>query len=229
MKDTNKSSSQKLEKIPIAKIIADAGTQCRAGLNPETVSDYAEALKDSAKFPPLIAFTDGKVYWLADGFHRLAATERNGEKFALCDVRKGSRLDAVKFALGANENHGLRRTNADKRRAVEIALAEWPDVADAELARWCAVSQPFVSGVRRELQPITVIGSPRIGHDGKIRQLPPTHPKGAFNLRERFDQLPGDDQLVVGAALCIFDRQGRSVSQEDICNLINHLQRQARN
>lgn len=227
MKDNNKSYGQKLDKIPILQILTDAGTQTRAGLNHDVIADYATEKKSGKKYPPLVVFTDGKLYWLADGFHRLAAATRNQEKIVDCDVRKGTRLDAIKFALGANASHGLRRTNADKRKSVEIALAEWPNVADAELARWCAVSQPFVSGVRREFQGITVIGCPRRGHDGKIRQLPSA--KQTLILRERFDQLPADDQIIVGSTLCIFDQQGRSVSQSDCCDLIDQLQQRARN
>jgi len=67
--------------------------------------------------------------------------------------------------------HGLRRTNADKRRAVEIALREFPNLSSAELARVCAVSHTLVDKVRP--QPATVAGSEaRLGADGKIRKMP---------------------------------------------------------
>ena len=51
---------------------------------------------------------------------------------------------------GANHGHGLRRTNADKRRAVETLLRdqEWTKWSDREIARQCAVSNRFVSDVR---------------------------------------------------------------------------------
>ena len=35
------------------------------------------------------------------------------------DVRQGTRRDALLFAAGANSSHGLSRTTADKRRAIE--------------------------------------------------------------------------------------------------------------
>lgn len=44
----------------------------------------------------------------------------------------------------------MRRTNADKRRAVETLLRddEWGKWSDNEIARRCGVSQPFVSKLR---------------------------------------------------------------------------------
>jgi hypothetical protein len=121
----SKQGSQPM-KIALAKIITDAGTQCRAGLDHETVFDYAEAKKSGKKFPPIVVFTDGNVHWLADGFHRLAAAAQNGEKFIECELRQGSRLDAIQFALSANVNHGLRRTNADKQKSADITALSYP-------------------------------------------------------------------------------------------------------
>lgn len=46
----------------------------------------------------------------------------------------------------------MKRTDADKRRAVEIALAD-PEIAaqsDREIARICGVGHPFVASVRSE-------------------------------------------------------------------------------
>lgn len=223
-------SNKKLVKILFDSITADDGVQCRASLNADAVSDYADAMKQGAKFPPLVIFEDGETNWLADGFHRLEALKINGKKQTQCEVRKGTRQDAIKFALSANACHGLRRTNADKRRAVEIALAEWPGLSSAEIARLCAVSHPTVESIRREEQPVNFTGY-RVGKDGKSRSLPA--PRNALadlsNVRQRFDQLSPDNQAVVGSALCIFEQQGRVVSPDDISELIDNLQQQARN
>ena len=163
------------KKIKLSEIVTDAGTQVRAGLNEGTVADYAEALADGAKFPPVVVFHDGNRYIAADGFHRIHAAVRNGATQIECDVRKGSKLDALKFALGCNAHHGLPRTNADKRHAVEMALTEWPHLADAELARICAVGNKFVGDTRREMEDNLVLNKVevRVGHDGRNRKLPP--------------------------------------------------------
>ena len=161
------------ESVKLAIIVTTAGTQVRAKICDETVTQYAEAMVDGAKFPPVVVFHDGSEFILADGFHRVMAAARNGFKDILADVRKGTKSDALKFALAANAAHGLKRTNADKRRSVELALAEWPKVSDSELGRICAVSHTFVASVR-PVQPATVAGceAKRTGKDGKERKLP---------------------------------------------------------
>ena len=71
-------------------------------------------------------------------------------------MRQGTRRDAVLHSVGANAQHGLRRTNADKRRAVETLLRdeEWSGWSDSEIARRCGVSHPTVAKVRDGLGPI---------------------------------------------------------------------------
>lgn len=103
-----------------------------------------------AVFPPVTAFYDGSHYWLADGFHRLSAALELDYVKITADIRQGTRRDAVLYSIGANATHGLSRTNADKRRAVERMLhdEEWRGWSDREIARRCAVSNRFVSNLR---------------------------------------------------------------------------------
>ena len=84
-------------------------------------------------------------------------------------MRPGGRIDALKFALGANAIHGQRRTNQDKRRCVEIALREFANLSSRAIAEMCGVSDPFVNQIR---QVQTVSTSQRTGSDGK--QYPAT-------------------------------------------------------
>ena len=165
----------KITRLKLAMIVLDAGTQIRAQLDDDTVEEYAAAMKEGAKFPPAMVFHDGSQYLLADGFHRVAAAVRNGFKDFAFDVRAGSKSETLKYALSANAQHGLKRTNADKRRSVELALMEWPHFADAELARICAVGNKFVGDIRREMEDNLVLNKVevRIGHDGRERRLPP--------------------------------------------------------
>jgi hypothetical protein len=116
----------------------------------DVVEEYAAAMADGAKFPAITVFYDGAEYWLADGFHRMAATEAAGREKINCDVRQGTRRDAVLHSVGANAAHGMRRTNEDKRRAVRVLLedAEWSRKPDNEIAKLCGVSQPFVGKMR---------------------------------------------------------------------------------
>jgi hypothetical protein len=56
-------------------------------------------------------------------------------------------------AVGANANHGLRRSSADKRRSVLAMLRdpEWSGWSDREIGKRCAVDHKTVAKVRSEI------------------------------------------------------------------------------
>ena len=136
--------------IPIAKIKVDAATHPRDQLDVQTAEEYGQAMKAGEKFPPIVVFQKGKQYFLADGMHRLEGAKRFGLKEIEADVRQGSRRDATLFAVAANHKHGLRRTNKDKRKAVEIVLAdrEWRKWSVNRIADLCHVSWDLVDEIR---------------------------------------------------------------------------------
>ncbi|MDP9472198.1 MAG: ParB N-terminal domain-containing protein, partial [Chloroflexota bacterium] len=146
-----------LRTLAVADITADGRCQPREAVNPRTVADYADDIASGAVFPPLTVYHDGERFWLADGFHRYAAAVQLGRPEVSCEVHHGTMRDAMLHAVGANATHGLRRTSADKRRAVEAMLtdAEWGRWSDREIARRCGVSHPFVAQVRASLETIT--------------------------------------------------------------------------
>jgi ParB-like chromosome segregation protein Spo0J len=113
--------------LQLTQIKTDGGTQSRAGLDQFVIDDYAQLMKEGAAFPLVVVFYDGTYYWLADGFHRTSAAEQAGLETIEAEVKQGTRRDAVLYSVGANATHGLRRSNADKRRAVETLLTdtEW--------------------------------------------------------------------------------------------------------
>lgn len=139
------------------QIRTNGGTQMRAGLNETTAAEYADELRRGAVLPPVIVFFDGSDYWLGDGFHRVRAHFMAGGSDAEipCEVRPGTRRDAVLCAAQANASHGLRRTLDDKRRAVDTLLRdeEWGKWSDRKIAESCHVSHTFVAG-RRDLIPV---------------------------------------------------------------------------
>lgn len=136
--------------LPLDTIRTDGGTQPRATIDFNVVEEYAQAMADGAPLPPITVFHDGADYWLADGFHRRAAAEALGLVEIECDVRQGTRRDAVLHSVGANAAHGMRRTNDDKRRAVLTLLndPEWSAWSDREIARRCAVEAKMVGRMR---------------------------------------------------------------------------------
>ena len=141
------------QKLNIADIRLDGNTQARAGMKTETISDYAEAMKQGDRFPPVVVFNDGNNYWLADGFHRVYATRDIGLEEIDTEVREGSIHDARWFAVGANNRHGARPTNEDKRSAVQLALDDEKLCArsNREIARQCGVSEFLVRKLRDEI------------------------------------------------------------------------------
>lgn len=141
--------------IKISQIRTDGGTQPRAQLNYITVNEYAESIEDGATFPPVEVMYDGSDYWLWDGFHRVESHKKAGCTAIRANVKQGTRRDAVLASVGANNSHGLRRTNDDKRRAVMTLLndAEWVKWSDREIARHCKVSHELV----RQMRPILTV------------------------------------------------------------------------
>lgn len=166
--------------IRLAEIVSDAGTQIRVALHEDTVKEYQEAYEGNAAFPPIDVFADGNRYILADGFHRVMAALLAKRPTVVAEVHSGSRLDAIKFALGANVSHGLRRTNSDKRRAVEIAVKEFPSLSQVAIAGLCCVSTELVADVQKQVAEIGNLPARTtvIGKDGKTYPLPsPPPPK----------------------------------------------------
>lgn len=138
--------------MDIQLIRTDGGTQPRAEISNEIVQDYAQDMLVGARFPPVVVFYDGAAYWLADGFHRVAAAKVARRDEIDAETRQGTRRDAILYAVGANASHGFRRSNEDKRRAVQTLLddAEWSQWSDGKIADKCGVTQPFVSKLRRD-------------------------------------------------------------------------------
>lgn len=141
---------ESIYELDISNIRIDGGTQPRAELNYEVINDYAQQMQEGVHFPPVIVFYDGTDYWLADGFHRYHATKQLCKETIEAEVKQGTRRDAILHSVGANATHGLRRTNADKRRSVETLLrdSEWNNWSNREIARRCGVAESSVRNIR---------------------------------------------------------------------------------
>lgn len=179
------SAERNLLVLRLDSIRLDGGTQIRVCLNEAVVAEYAELIANETHLPPLCVFEDGTDYWLADGFHRWHALKKAGRTEALCHAYRGTRRDALLAAVRANHSHGLRRTNEDKRRAVEIVLADaqWAENTDRWIAEACGVSHPFVATIRGQLVTVTSCQrggvEVRIGLDGRKRRVPVREPEQA--------------------------------------------------
>lgn len=196
--------------VALATLNRDPELACRAaGVSKTTAAEYAEAMKAGALFPPVVVFVDSKgVHWLADGFHRCAAAELAGFAEVAADVREGSRKDALLHAASANASHGLRRTNADKRRAVALVLAACPKWSDRRVAEVCGVSHPFVANVKKASEVVTVT-TPATG---TAEQPEPSKP-AAPDVDALVQRLSGELQRLVG--------EWPAERQADLCRLLD--------
>jgi len=139
-----------LKEIEVENLITDDQAQPRAILDEYTVNEYRLDMLDGDKFPPLMVFGNNGSYYVADGFHRLAAAKQIGIERIECAVKPGELRDAILYSCQVNADHGKRRNNGDKRRAVKKLLndAEWSQWSDREIARQCKVSKTFVNKLR---------------------------------------------------------------------------------
>lgn len=174
----------KTEVILISKILRDPTLNSRKNGVDKTVADqYAEQIANGAKFPPVVIYSDGKVWRLVDGFHRCTAHELAGKTELECVVHKGDERAARLYSVGCNTTHGLPRTTADKRHAVTLLLsdAEWRTKSDRWIADTCGVGHPFVAKLRGQVESDST--TTREGRDGKQQSAKKKPKKG----RKSFD------------------------------------------
>lgn len=135
-------------KLALDAVGLDTSIQCRAAIDTGVVNDYAERMEAGDAFPPIDVYGTAKKCWLADGWHRTLAARQRGAETIDARLHPGGRPDAVKHALGANALHGHRRTNAGKRRCVEIAVREFPKLSSRAVAKLCGVGHEMVDAAR---------------------------------------------------------------------------------
>jgi len=182
------------ELITLPKI-KDPGAQMRTEMRAETVNEYAEAMLDGADLPPVIVYHDGTDYWLGDGYHRVAAARKIEHETIKAEVREGTARDAILCGVGANATHGLQRTQADKRRAIERLMrdSEWARWSDRKIAEAVKVDHKTVGKVRQELsgEIPTVPGKP-----GKSGEIPSRNGKPNGSLVNDLLRTIRDDDLI---------------------------------
>lgn len=199
--------------IGLDKIRIDGGTQSRVKIDENVVAQYADEMLNGDVFPPVVLFYDSVHYWLADGFHRYFANKRINSPGIRADVREGSVRDAILHGIEANNKHGLRPTNEDKRKGVITILKdiEWQDLSNREIGRICGVSHTLVNAIRNELEGKPSGNSSTVKVNSRIEKAPDpvvefseseiereTLIAAADKLREENESL--QDQLTVAMA-----------------------------
>lgn len=140
-----------LRMLPIEKIQLNEKLQNRSEISQQAVDEYAEAMEGGDQFPPLLIYFDGINYLLVDGFHRYHACKKVGYEEVECEVENATFRDAQIKAASVNFEHGMRRTNADKWKAVGFMVDDFElsQQSNSEIARHCHVTPSFVLTVRQ--------------------------------------------------------------------------------
>ena len=142
-----------MRELPLRDIYLHGDTHSRPGIYQGMVAQFAKSMQNGANLPPIVVFYDGKIYWLADGFHRVAAARLLEWSGIRAEIRTGARRDAVAYSTKANGQPdvlGLRYCMEDRRHAVRLMLSdmEWVEWSDRAVARHCGVTHSFVQKVR---------------------------------------------------------------------------------
>ncbi len=140
-----------MPKMLIENIEATTATQVRTKLHNDIIDLYQKDIENGADMPAVVVFAENgsSRHILADGFHRLVAHVNAGLEKIKVDIHEGGMHDALAWALGANRQHGLRRSNADRVNAVTMALKDpvFSALTQAEIADICGVSRETVNRV----------------------------------------------------------------------------------
>lgn len=136
--------------LNINALVLDQKLQSRTEISQQTIEEYFYDIQAGDEFPPVLVYFDGVHYYLTDGYHRYHGYKKADRASILCEVVNGTFRDAILRASGVNDKHGMRRTTADKRKAVMTLLDdfEWSMWSNSEIARRCGVSPTFVAGLR---------------------------------------------------------------------------------
>ncbi|HEV3118483.1 MAG TPA: hypothetical protein VGY58_15645 [Gemmataceae bacterium] len=108
-------------------------TEMRTEINWGKVEQYAQEMRDGAGFPPPVVFIDpaDELVRVGDGFHRILACKRNGQKAVLVDLRRGSRRDAFLHGIEVNRlQKGLPFSFGDLEKCILTLLK------DEETSKW---------------------------------------------------------------------------------------------
>lgn len=175
--------------IKLDSIEFDQQYQSRSDI-PST-AEYEELLSANEGWPfaePIkLALIKDKAYVIA-GFTRCAAALKVGRTEVLAIQAPMTKDKALEISLGENDQHGYRRTNADKAKAVRTALGKWPTKSANSIAKICKVSHTYVSNVvaklkEKEIEPHELEAAPVVPKS-------PKPPKPKEPEADPFDQIP---------------------------------------
>lgn len=162
-KTTAKAKPKVTDRVPdmirISDIEIRPDFQVRVTIEADTVDEYASHLDEGGELDPIHIFENEKAgkddvvklpYYNSDGFHRIEAYKKAQRGKIPAIIHSGEEHEALELAIEKNSHHGHQMTNADKRKAVKMAL-ENPVLrrrSNTALARMCGTSPTFITRMR---------------------------------------------------------------------------------
>ena len=149
--------------IDLDLLVLSPELQQRVKLDKSVIEEYAEAYRNHVKFPPItiwyrtdVEYTGTPLLhpaYLIDGFHRVEAAKIAGITELPFIRKQGTLREALLYSTSINSTHGLRRSNADKRKSVMTLLQdeEWNGWSNVAIARRCCVDEKTVRNLRKSL------------------------------------------------------------------------------
>ena len=219
--------------VKLGLLTLDDACQTRATirLDDDHVEALAAAYSGDATVPPLtcVEMADGSLV-VVDGYHRwaaLAALMKRAPKAPVLGavpvvvVAKGDRELASFHALAANAAHGIRRTNADKRHAIKLALAHplCRKMGVGLIAQHLGVNRELVSAVREE---VLAASSPKAEATAKAaaaateeveRRAKGGRPKPARQVAEEAGVSPDAIERAMPAAVATSGNSGTPIAE----------------
>ena len=188
-------SCGKIGYIALTEIVVSDDFRCReSGEDDDTVERYTEVFKGYLKqakeddkllkrganvdnleypFPPAWVWRAGDKVYLIAGFHRYKAAEKSRVEKLLIKEFKGTKEEAILFAMKDNRSHGLRLSYGDLKYCVEKALRLLPDKTPGAIAKEIGCHRSYAYKIEKELstcRQLTEVEK-REGADGKVRSV----------------------------------------------------------
>ncbi len=147
------------QEVPISDVCLDPEYQLRAATKLRVIGEYRQLMDAGVVLPPvtlvrLFGTGDSSRLVLVDGYHRYHAHCALGLSHIQAKIVEccGTQ-EAFALALMANRDHGLQRSEADKRHVVKAMLSrpEYAALSVRDLASVCGVSHMTISRYRRRL------------------------------------------------------------------------------
>ena len=128
-----------------------------------------------SKFPAITVFQIDNLeeYVLVDGFHRYYSyQEIDPTMLVNAKVYPGTVEDARWASLTVNQNHGLQRSSADKKKSISQMLLsdQGPRMSNRQIADYLNVDESTVRRLRREMESTAALpqSTERVGKDGRV-------------------------------------------------------------